>query len=103
MKLPRHCGRRGQALLAVLLVAALALPAMLLAQALEATFADLKGGAGWWGAGSTEWEPAPANVVLHAGDRVRTTANSSARLAFYEGSTTDLAASTGVRVETLQQ
>ncbi len=87
----------------VALLAAFAVPALLLAQALEATFADLKGEVQWSAAGSTQWETASSNVVLHAGDRVRTGANSSARLAFYEGSTTDLAASTGVRVDTLQQ
>jgi hypothetical protein len=87
----------------VALLAVFALPAILLAQALETTFADLKGEVQWSTAGSTQWETASSNVVLHAGDRVRTGANSSARLAFYEGSTTDLAASTGARIDALQQ
>ncbi len=97
-------GRRISGLaLAALLIANLILPALLTAQALEATFADLKGEVQWAAAGSTQWETASANTVLHTGDRVRTTANSSARLAFYEGSTTDLEAVTGVRIDALQQ
>src|SRR5262249_14423240 len=88
---------------ALLLFASLALPAMLAAQALEATFADLKGEVEWSAAGSTQFQSASSNTVLHAGDRIRTTANSSARLAFYEGSTTDLGASTGVRIDDMSQ
>jgi hypothetical protein len=84
------------------LTTALAVPAILLAQTLETTFADLKGEVQWSTAGSTQWETASSNTVLHAGDRVRTAANSSARLAFYEGSTTDLVALTGVRIDALQ-
>jgi hypothetical protein len=103
VKRPRS-GRGASGLgLAALLIASLVLPALLTAQALEATFADLKGEVQWSAAGSTQWEAASGNTVLHAGDRVRTAANSSARLAFYEGSTTDLVALTGVRIDTLQQ
>ena len=89
--------------LVVLIIATLAVPAILVAQALEATFADLRGEVEWSAAGSTQWQRADANTVLHAGDRVRTAANSAARLAFYEGSATDLAASTGVRLDDLRQ
>ena len=78
-------------------------PALLFAQALETTFADLKGEVQWAAAGSTAFERADANTVLHAGDRVRTAANSSARLAFYEGTTADLAGDTELGLTTLAQ
>src|SRR5688572_28215515 len=97
----RLSGNRGRLLLAALLLGALLVPTALIAQVLEATFADLKGEVQWSVAGSTQWEAASANTVLHAGDRVRTAANSSVRLAFFEGSTTDLAAGTAVRVDEL--
>jgi hypothetical protein len=86
----------------VVLGLSLVLPALLPAQGLEATFADLKGEVEWSAAGSSQWEAASANTVLHAGDRVRTLANSSARLAYFEGSATALAAGTAVRIEEMR-
>jgi len=80
----------------------LVLPALLPAQGLEATFADLKGEVEWSAAGSTQWEAASANTVLHAGDRVRTLGNSSARLAYFEGSATALAAATSIRIDEMR-
>src|SRR5437762_10577958 len=90
--------------LALLLVASLLAPSLLAAQvALEATFADLKGEVEWSPAGSTQFEAASLNTVLHAGDRIRTAANSAARLAYYEGSATQVGDTTEVRIDTLQQ
>ena len=73
----------------VLVLVLLAAPALLWAQALETTFADLKGEVQYSVAGSTQYQQADSNTVLHTGDRLRTLTNSSARLTFYEGSTTD--------------
>lgn len=95
--------RRAHGLFVLGLLVSQVLPSLLLAQALEATFADLKGEVQWAAAGSTEWEAASANSVLHAGDRVRTAANSSARLAFFEGSTADLADNTELGLTTFAQ
>src|SRR5688500_5226183 len=96
-------GRRVRVLLVTLLVVAGGMPAILGAQALEAAFADLKGEVQWSPAGSTQWAAASANTVLHSGDRVRTSVNSSARLAFFEGSTVDLGATTGIRLDAVRQ
>ena len=75
--------------LALVLVASLLAPSLVAAQAaLEATFADLKGEVEWSAAGSTQFQSASLNTVLHAGDRIRTAANSAARLAYFEGSAT---------------
>ncbi len=90
--------------LTLLLVASLLAPSLVAAQAaLEATFADLKGEVEWSPAGSTQFQAASLNTVLHAGDRIRTAANSVARLAYYEGSATQLGDTTEVRLDTLQQ
>ena len=96
--------RRVRVLLVTLLVVAGGMPpAILGAQALEAAFADLKGEVQWSPVGSTQWAAASANTVLHSGDRVRTSVNSSARLAFFEGSTVDLGATTGIRLDAVRQ
>jgi hypothetical protein len=96
--------RRVPSLVVVLLVTSLVLPAALVvAQALEATLVDVKGEVEWSPAGATQWQRAGVATVLHAGDRVRTAANSSARLAYHEGTTTDLAATTGIRLDDLSQ
>lgn len=85
-------------------LATLASPAvLLLAQGLEASLADVKGQVQVSRAGSSQYETADANTRLATGDRVRTLANSSARLAFFEGSTTDIAALTAVRIDDLSQ
>jgi len=90
--------------LALLLALSLLAPSLLAAQAaLEATFADLKGEVEWSPAGSTQFQAAALNTVLHAGDRIRTSANSAARLAYYEGSATQLGDTTEVRIDALQQ
>ena len=95
--------RRVQVLLVTLLLVAGGMPAILGAQALEATFADLKGEVQWSPVGSTQWAAASANTVLHSGDRVRTSGNSSARLAFFDGSTAALGATTGIRLDAVRQ
>jgi hypothetical protein len=88
----------------LVLVASLLAPSLVAAQAaLEATFADLKGEVEWSPAGSSQFQAASLNTVLHAGDRIRTAANSAARLAYFEGSATQLGDATEVRIDTLQQ
>jgi hypothetical protein len=85
-------------------LASLAAPTvLLLAQGLEASLADVKGQVQVSRAGSSQYETADANTRLATGDRVRTLANSSARLAFFEGSTTDLAGLTAVRIDDQSQ
>src|SRR5438128_96922 len=102
MKL-RSAGNGIRIWLTAMLLGSLLLPTMLLAQALESVLADLKGEVQWSSAGSSQWQVASANTVVHAGDRVRTSANSSVRLAHFEGSVTDLGDSTGVRIDALDQ
>jgi hypothetical protein len=86
------------------LVGTLLVPAtVLVAQGLEATLIDVKGEVEWSPAGATQWQRVGAATVVHTGDRLRTAENSAARLAYFEGSTTDLAASTGVRLDNLNQ
>src|SRR5687768_6763991 len=58
-------GRRVRMLLVMLLVVAGGMPAILGAQALEATFAAVKGEVQWSPVGSTQWAAASANTVLH--------------------------------------
>src|SRR4029079_18894835 len=76
---------------------------VLVAQGLEATLIDVKGGGEWAPAGATQYQLSGSATVVHTGDRLRTAENSAARLAYFEGSTTDLAASTGVRLDNLDQ
>lgn len=96
--------RRLQPWLAALLLASLLLPtAGLVAQGLEATLVDVRGEVEWSPAGATQYQHADAATVIRSGDRVRTAENSSARLAYYEGSATLLAASTGIRVDDMSQ
>jgi hypothetical protein len=90
--------------LAMALVGSLLVPAtVLVAQGLEATLIDVKGEVEWSPAGATQYQRVGVATVVHTGDRLRTAENSAARLAYFEGSTTDLGATTGVRLDNLDQ
>ncbi|MBN1810371.1 MAG: FecR domain-containing protein [Anaerolineae bacterium] len=49
-------------------------------------------------AGSSTWQPVEVDTQIEAGDRIRTGSDSAVQLAFFDGSTTDLAPETEVSI-----
>src|SRR5688572_26729496 len=101
MKIARSAHRRWALALALPMVATIAVPAIMVGQTLEARFVERTNQVEYSPAGSSQWQPAPADVALGPGDRLRTAANSAARVAFFDGTTTALGPTTGLRVEGL--
>jgi FtsP/CotA-like multicopper oxidase with cupredoxin domain len=95
----QHPGWR--VVLAAPVVVSLAVPAIILAQSPDAQLAERNNQVDYSPAGSSQWQPAPAEVALAPGDRLRTGAGSSTRVTFGDGTTTALAASTGIRLDRL--
>ncbi len=81
----------------------LAPPAAPDAQALEdqATLETRRPEVQWSPAGSEDWQAVPTTQTVHAGDRVRTGPDASARLVYFEGTSTDLSPGTGILVQRL--
>jgi suppressor of ftsI len=88
-------------LLAAPVVVSLAVPAIILAQAPDARLAERGSQVEYSPAGSSQWQPAPPDVALSPGDRLRTGAGGYSRVTFSEGTTIALAASTGIRLDRL--
>src|SRR3954447_26475470 len=57
----------------------------------------------WSAAGSDDWQTVPSRETVRGGDRVRTGADASARVVYFEGSVTELSANTGVLVQRLER
>jgi hypothetical protein len=57
----------------------------------------------WSPAGAEEWQSAPSPQTVVTGDRVRTDSRGSARLVYFEGSSTDIGPDTGVLVQRLER
>lgn len=92
--------RRGcRLVLAAPIILSLAVPAIILAQAPDASIVERTNQVEYSPAGSDQWQPAPADVALAPGDRLRTGAGGLARVAYVDGSTTALAAGTGLRLD----
>ncbi|HLH26176.1 MAG TPA: multicopper oxidase domain-containing protein [Chloroflexota bacterium] len=101
MRNPSRARRGWRLLLAAPLVLSLAGPAIILAQAPDASIVERTNQVEYSPAGSDQWEAAPADVTLAPGDRLRTGAGSRARVSFFDGTTTALGASAGIRVDQL--
>jgi hypothetical protein len=89
---------------AVLVVGA-ALPALIRAQALEATatLETRQPEVQWAAAGASDGQAVPARQTVRAGDRIRTGPGAAARLVYFEGTAIDVGAETGLRVERLER
>ena len=62
---------------------------------------EINGGVTVLPAGSTNWIEAEVGMLLETGDRIKTEANSSALITFFEGSTTKLQQDTEISIEEL--
>jgi FtsP/CotA-like multicopper oxidase with cupredoxin domain len=87
--------------LATPIIFSLAVPAIIVAQTPDASFVERTNQVEYSPAGSARWQPASPDVALAPGDRLRTGAASAARVGFFDGTTTALGASTGLRVDRL--
>ena len=88
--------------LAVPIITSLAVPAIIVAQSPDAGVVERTNQVEYSPAGSDRWQPAPPDVTLAPGDRLRTGVGSAARVGFFDGTTTALGASTGLRVDRLE-
>src|SRR3954468_24109197 len=93
--------RRWRLALAAPLVVSLTVPAIILAQSPNASIVERANQVEYSPSGSSQWQAAPADVALAPGGRLRTGAGSRARVGFFDGTTTALSATTGIRVDRL--
>src|SRR4051794_13599948 len=57
----------------------------------------------WSAAGATQWEAVPTRHSVQVGDRIRTGTGASARLLYFEGTSTELGPDTGLLVQRLER
>jgi len=69
----------------------------------QCTFSLLSGSAAVQMPGSDRWQQATDGIVLQAGSKVTTAADSHALLTFFEGSTINLEPNTEIEIQTLQK
>jgi hypothetical protein len=81
----------------------LAAPAVFQDLSEEATLETIRPEVEWSPAGTTNWRAADARQTIRAGDRVRTGPGASARLVFFEGTSTELGPGTAILVQRLER